>query len=197
MRANNESQLSACVVKFSTLRPPAPLQDKLQRAARLDVGQTHERESPGCASRPGSSCAASPRERQVFPCRFHQLATKYKYDDEGASRDTSCAAGGTSAPAAARLGRRLRRAQRQRCAFQGWPIACRWWRVPCARSRAFGHRLRSEARALLTFLLPCSRVESGGRGRSKAGPCGAVVSARDAHAALFLRRAWLGRRATA
>ena len=116
---------------------------------------------------------------------------------EGASRDTSCAAGGTSAPAAARLGRRLRRAQRQRCAFQGWPIACRWRRGPRARSRAFGHRLRSEARALLTFLLPCSRVESGGRGRSKAGPCGAVVSARDAHAALFLRRAWLGRRATA
>ena len=117
--------------------------------------------------------------------------------DEGASRDTSCAAGGTSAPAAARLGRRRRRAQRQRCAFQGWPIACRWRRGPRARSRAFGHRLRSEARALLTFLLPCSRVESGGRRRSKAGPCGAVVSARDAHAALLLRRAWLGRRATA
>ena len=65
---------SARVVKISTLRPPAPLQDRSRRASRLGVGQTHARESPGCASRPESSCAASPRgAKQVFPCRLKSM----------------------------------------------------------------------------------------------------------------------------
>ena len=62
--------------KIFDFAPPAPLQDKLQRAARVGVGQTHGRESPDCAPRPAmpSNPSLDATRRLDERGRVHALA---------------------------------------------------------------------------------------------------------------------------